>query len=972
MSDLLLQLQTALADRYTIERELGRGGMATVYLAQDLKHHRPVALKVLHSQIAAVLGSERFLREIDTAANLNHPHILPLFDSGSAGQRGSGTELLWYAMPLVEGESLRDRLDRETQLPLTDALQIAREVADALGYAHTRGIIHRDIKPENIMLAHGHALVADFGIARAMGVAGGEKLTETGLTMGTASYMSPEQALGEPVDGRTDIYALGCVLYEMLAGEPPYTGPTAQAILARRLSMPVPSLGLIRDNIPASIERTIATALARTPADRFASAKQFTEALSPSTRYGEESDVVKHPSSGRPRIRLPRRKWVLAVAAVMVVLPLVWLLVRLLRDAPSNERDLIAIGPFRVRAAESTLSYLGEGMLDLLAAKLNGSEGTRIIEPRSMTKAWSAAQARTGQDLDEDAALLVAKQLGAGRLVLGSVVGNDDYLTLQAKLLDVPGGRVRGQAAVDGDPDSLPQLVDRLAEQLLGLQAGIEHQRLTSLTSSSLSAVRLYLQGQSEFRRGRWNEAARLFGQALDLDSTFALAALALSGSVATDGDDRGKRLAWAYRERLNPADRAMAVARMAPPGSTNTELVTRWEAAAAANPERAPVWYQLGDFYYHLGSVIGMPDALARADSAFRRGAALSSLLEDQGNPDYPEAWSHMMELAVMNGDSARARSLITIALAADSGGLSYEKRWLLAQVTADSVTLDSLRRVPELAKDGAAGSLFTFSQWTGIGVPDAETVVREAVNRRELPSVLWEAMLLNLGRPGEVKGSTFDDRPRALERKRILEYMFWDGDSAAASQAARILAPFADGRSHTGPAQSAQYDDICIMELWRLYHGKTGSAAGAIARLRGAEVPNESCISTLDAWLAAETARPDAARKLERLDSLARSDINSNVNLVVARLRERNGDLPEALAAVRRRGGWFMLWPANLSTFLREEGRLAVLTGDTAGAIRAYQHFLALRHDPEPALRADRDSLRAGLARLLGEPRR
>jgi tetratricopeptide (TPR) repeat protein len=962
-------LQATLADRYTIERELGRGGMATVYLAQDLKHHRPVALKVLHSQIAAVLGSERFLREIEIAANLNHPHILPLFDSGAAGPQGSGEELLWYAMPLVEGESLRDRLDRETQLPLAEALQIAREVADALGYAHTQGIIHRDIKPENILLAHGHALVADFGIARAVGAAGGAKLTETGLSLGTPSYMSPEQALGETVDRRSDVYALGCVLYEMLAGEPPFTGPTPQAILARRLSLPVPSLSTIRDNLPASVESAILTALARTPADRFASTRQFTDALSSSSRYGERDDVVEHRQSGRP-IRLPRQKWVLPVAAVMVVLTLVWLLVRRLDDAPSIKQDLIAIAPFRVRAAESTLSYLGEGMLDLLAAKLNGAEGTRTIETRSVTKAWSAAQARTGPDLDEAASLLLAEQLGAGRLVLGSVVGNDDYLTLQAKLLDVPGGRIRGQASVDGDPDSLPQLVDRLAGQLLGLQTGIEHQRLTSLTSSSLSAVRLYLQGQSEFRRGKWDDATRLFGQALDLDSTFALAALALSGSVATDGDDRGKRLAWAYRERLNPADRAIAVARMPPPGSTLIELVARWEAAAAANPERAPVWYQLGDTYYHTGTGIGMPDALARADSAFRRGAMLSSREEDEGNPDYPEAFDHMLQLAVMNGDSARARSLIAIARAADTAGISYEKRWLLAQVTADSVTLDSLRRHPELANERNAGSLFVFSQWTGIGVPDAESVVREAVNRRELDSVLWEAMLLNLGRPGEVKGSTFDDHPRALQRKRILEYVFWSGDSAAASQAARILVPFADGPIQTGPSQSAQYDDICILELWRLYHGQTGSAAGAIARLRGAEVPDESCASTLDAWLAAETRRPDAARKLERLDSLARSSINGRANLVVARLHERNGDLPEALAAVRRRGGWFMMWPAYLSTFLREEGRLAALTGDTAGAIRAYQHYLALRRNPEPALKPEVDRIKSDLARLVGEP--
>src|SRR5689334_25189836 len=210
----------ALADRYRIERELGAGGMATVYLAEDLKHRRRVAIKVLRPELGAAVGAERFLREIETTANLRHPHILPLYDSGSAGG------LLYYVMPLVEGESLRDRLAREKQLPIDDALRIAREVADALSYAHARGVIHRDIKPENILLEGGHAVVADFGIARAVSTAGADRLTETGMAIGTPMYMSPEQAAGDPdLDGRSDLYSLGCVLYEMLGVQAPFTGP---------------------------------------------------------------------------------------------------------------------------------------------------------------------------------------------------------------------------------------------------------------------------------------------------------------------------------------------------------------------------------------------------------------------------------------------------------------------------------------------------------------------------------------------------------------------------------------------------------------------------------------------------------------------------------------------------------------------------------------------------------------------------
>ena len=272
-------LADALRDRYLLERELGRGGMATVYLARDLRHDRPVALKVLHQELAHALGPERFVREIKLAARLQHPHILPVFDSGTAQQPGSAVESLWYTMPYVTGESLRQRLAREPQLPLRDAVRVTLEVADALGYAHGQGIVHRDVKPENILLSGEHCVLADFGVAQALDAAGGERLTGTGITFGTPLYMSPEQASAERrLDGRSDIYSLGCVLYEMLAGEPPFTGRTAQAIIARRLTEPVPRLRTLRD-VPQSVEEVVAKALARSPADRFDDTSQFAQAL---------------------------------------------------------------------------------------------------------------------------------------------------------------------------------------------------------------------------------------------------------------------------------------------------------------------------------------------------------------------------------------------------------------------------------------------------------------------------------------------------------------------------------------------------------------------------------------------------------------------------------------------------------------------------------------------------------------------
>jgi serine/threonine-protein kinase len=274
MSDLGRTLNAVLAERYRIERELGAGGMATVYLAEDVRHHRKVALKVLHPELSAVLGPERFLKEIELTASLQHPHILPLFDSGDAGGQ------LYYVMPLVDGETLRTRLERERQLPIAEAVRLATEVADALSYAHGRGVIHRDIKPENVLLQGGHALVADFGIALAVQQAGGQRMTQTGLSLGTPQYMSPEQAMGEKaIDARTDIYALGAVTYEMLTGEPPFSGPTVQSIVAKVLTERPMALTAVRDTIPPGVESAVLSALAKLPADRFASAAEFAAAL---------------------------------------------------------------------------------------------------------------------------------------------------------------------------------------------------------------------------------------------------------------------------------------------------------------------------------------------------------------------------------------------------------------------------------------------------------------------------------------------------------------------------------------------------------------------------------------------------------------------------------------------------------------------------------------------------------------------
>ncbi len=404
MTDVMDRLRTALSDRYTIERELGRGGMATVYLAEDLKHRRQVAIKLLDPELARALGSERFLREVEVTAKLTHPHILALYDSGEADG------FLFYVMPYIEGETLRDRMNREGQFPLDDALQITRDVAAALSYAHSHDVIHRDIKPENVLLSAGEAVVADFGISRAITEAGGENLTETGISIGTPAYMSPEQAAGgEKLDGRSDVYSLGCLLYEMLAGEPPYTGPTAQAIVAKKLSEAVPRVSVVRETVPRSVESALERALAKAPADRFPTAQAFSEALS--------------TGAAAPRMQL--RGWRRAVAALAAVVVLALAARGLASILAGEQIDTLAVLPLTNLTADPEQAYLADGVHEALIAEL-GQLGLSVT-----ARATMAQFRNTDKPISE-----IARELGADAVIEGSLYRQGDSLQIATRLYD--------------------------------------------------------------------------------------------------------------------------------------------------------------------------------------------------------------------------------------------------------------------------------------------------------------------------------------------------------------------------------------------------------------------------------------------------------------------------------------------------------------------------------------------------------
>jgi serine/threonine-protein kinase len=436
---VLERLNKALADRYRIEHELGRGGMAVVYLAEDLKHRRRVALKVLRPELGASLGAERFLREIEIAAGLAHPNILPLHDSGEADG------LLYYVMPYVEGESLRDRLAREKQLPIDDALQVTREVADALGHAHSVGIIHRDVKPENVLFVAGHAVVADFGIARAVSEAGGEGLTETGLAVGTPAYMSPEQASGErELDSRSDVYALGCMLYEMLAGQPPFTGPTVESIVRQHIASELPPVRNLRPTVPDGVEETLATALAKSPADRFASTEVFVQRLS--------AEAVGTPRPGAPPASERTLVRVIAVTGVIVVIAAVALGIWLRSPAPTGAIRL-AVLPFDNLSGAAEDRQFTDGVHEEV---LNRLSWVRDLQVTSRTS--SVAYRNTDEPLPA-----VARALGVDYVVEGSVRRGGDQLRITVQLIDVPSGERLRHPERRGAPDCPRSGSDSLA-----------------------------------------------------------------------------------------------------------------------------------------------------------------------------------------------------------------------------------------------------------------------------------------------------------------------------------------------------------------------------------------------------------------------------------------------------------------------------------------------------------------------------
>jgi serine/threonine-protein kinase len=936
--------------------------MSRLFLATEASLNRQVVVKVLPPDLTSQVSTERFKQEIELAAHLQHPNILPVL---AAGTRDN---LLYYIMPYVPGESLRHRLNREGRLPISHAIRILHEIADALTYAHAQGIVHRDIKPDNILLEGEHAVLTDFGVARALGESrSGGRLTDTGLALGTPGYMAPEQAAGEQIDARADIYALAVVGYEMLAGIPPFAGLSPQALLAAHLTATPRPLRDLRPEVPASVAGVLVRALAKDPNARVRTAAELCDALAP-----VESDL---------RVRRTSLRLMLALGAAMVLIfgAAGMLLFRRGAAAPLDP-TLLAVAPFRVSGADPSLAYLREGMVDLLAAKLSTGSGLRAADPRAVLVNWRRAADREG-DVTASQAAAIAADIGAGRLIQGEVVGTSQHVTINAAVLDAPAGQVRARTSVDGSPDSLPRLVDGLVARLLVLEAGEGDQRLSNLTSTSLPALRAYLDGQALMRRSSFFEAADKFKLALQHDSTFALAGLGLSRAgvwIGQPPDGPGSILAWRHRDKLPARDRALLDVYLGPrwpAPSTFRQRIESAEGFVEVAPGSPEAWYELGDHLYHLGALVDIPDPLRRAAAAFDRAIRLDS--------SFTLALEHGVTLALGLEDTAGAIEALHRRLRADS-----TSPWAAsAQLVFGLALSDTARYRAAIRSDSIFRELpLVQSAAVAVGIPvhPLDSLFRQwraraaSSQERERVDFWWHLNSVIMGQPSRAAPWPGpEDDPEWLSYI-FLEAHLADGDSAAGAATGAALDRFIGT-----PLNAEGFNLIARYAAGQraLDLGQMKRAEQAVADLVRARIPADSAwlreISTayalvLQAQLASRRQSPDEARLLAQLDSSMINSTNAALvrvgNLVLARLHERRGDLPRALAVIRRR---YFDYPVNpiYVAYHREEGRLAALNGDREGAVRAYRRYLTLRSNPEPRLQPQIAQIRAEIQALQRE---
>ncbi len=971
MSELFDRLQVAVGDRYNLEAELGSGGMAIVYRALDCSHDRAVAIKVLRPELAAALGSDRFLREIKVTARLTHPNILPVLDSGGTG------DLLYYVMPLVEGESLREALDRGA-LSIEDAVQYATEAADALGSAHRHGIVHRDIKPENILLVEGHAVIADFGIATAMSGASEEKLTETGMSIGTPLYMSPEQAAGESVDVRSDVYSLGCTLFECLAGRPPFTGPTVASIVQQHLTADPPAVGTIRTGVPDAVSNTIAKTLAKNPADRFEDGSRLAEALKRSSATGGTQSAASPPER-------PAWAWPAGIAAVAaIVLGGWWVMSRGAGEVPAVNVEQLAVFPFAVRSPDPDHEYLGDGIAELLSTALDGVGDFRIIDPGVVIARRPA----------EDQHEATARELGAGRYISGSVAAAGRGRVQVRATLHTVGDSAPLSAQVTGDPDDLLELTTALGRELL-VGLALSEQGIDSLavsTTDSVEALKAYLRGVRHYRANEFSRAIDALTEAVAIDSNFAIAYLPLARAaswrerhtLATRAAEAGVR---ASRGRnVLPRHRALLEMSLALERGDGPLMESLAREVLREYPNDFEALYMLGEMRSHNGPFYGQPYTLAREphwrafqldpgrgdavfhlsfDVAFghRDLALLDSVIVQRGG-DPAESLIRRTLAAYTQGDAA-ARAAV---LAESRGAFMQPLRigWLLGEL-ADATVL--AERLASDAEDPVAATYHqNWRAWLNAG----QGQVRSALHVAD-STALWASVKGTELAAYVVALPFLSVEPDILQSVRDNLSAVDAGAAQRCTVARQFVCAHDDVHEHIkayllGVLSVKLGDDAAAQQQVAILESLPGSDD---ARALGRDLS-----LGIQAAIVSEAGRlEDALRLLERTSTARKIELvrDSQIFALVAE-RYRQADLLARLGRhdeALRRFESLLLYPEFRAAANLRRGEIFESLGQPDSAAIQYAEFVRLWRDADPEYQPLVEDVRIRLARLTGETR-
>ncbi|UCG85385.1 MAG: protein kinase [Gemmatimonadota bacterium] len=956
MNDHRDRLESALSGRYAIERELGRGGMATVYLAHDLAQDRKVAIKVLRPDIAEMIGVDRFLHEIKIVANLSHPHIVPVHDSGQIDG------LLFFTMPYIEGESLRGRINREGHLSLEESLRIVREVATALSYAHARGVIHRDIKPENILLSGGVAVVADFGIARAVSAAGGKGLTGPDMSLGTLGYMSPEQAAGSPnVDARSDIYSLGCLLYEMLLGQPPGRWLDDTEVTAGRISDAAPHERVRLDGLPPLVEHVLVRSLAQSPEQRYATAEELANAIA-TPPEGTAAAVATAPT------RALRGRWLLGVGAVAVLAAVVLTVVRIgLRSEASLDPDLIAIAPFDVLGGE--LSSWSHGLVDLLSASLDGAGPLRAVAPSVVIRRWEGRADAVG-------AASLGADLGAGLVLYGRLVSaGTDSARAAATLYDVASRRAFAQFEVRDRSDRIDRLADSLAVRIIGdlsRDRRLAGWQLRSLGSSSPAALRAFLRGEQHYRAFDMDSAAWYYDRAIELDSSFALAysrrSWALGWTLFREPDFVASQLragelnhGLARRESLLVVADSIrgALSQFAGDSSAWADyrrLLVTLESAALQYPLDPHVWYQLGEARYHEGPYIGVTDQ--QAYDALSRAVALDSA--------FVPAYRHLIELALLLEGREIGRRIAEEYIARAGAGVYLDAarvtRALLDPGRADDP--DTEQALAALSLEGLFQTWYDLKWWPD---PD-EAAVRVARSWAERDEATGgrELLAVTLAYRGHLREALL------LAEKRL---------PALYASLVRLGAVPHDSAAAVFAQWLAEGNGVGIYQAltWWMQQRDTASLQRAATRWDSvrAQLPPErqprtdDAARTTRAYLA--LARGDtleALRRLEDIPNWPQCYYCYDVQLTRARVLTQLGRYREAAELLDHMPFERLFAPASEAVVAAlERGRVHERLGNGDAAIRAYSYVVDAWRNADPQLQPFVQEARLALQRLAGE---